>query len=223
MTTRNTSLTLLATLFCCLFLLLISCNESTEKTIPAPRVFINESIALPHLVDSLQVNPNSIYIYISKKDKELYLKSDTILLKSYPVVFGFNPIDDKRIEGDGCTPEGSFEVRDRYPHKKWSKFIWVNYPTKNSWEKHKKAKEEGEIAETETIGGQIGIHGVPEGQDFLIDLDTNWTLGCISLKNKHINEFYPYINKGTKIEIEGAREVSKKQGDSANQNIDYEL
>ncbi|MGB0931401.1 MAG: L,D-transpeptidase family protein, partial [Chitinophagales bacterium] len=195
---------------CCLFLLLISCNELKEEINSPPRIFINESIALPHLVDSLQINQNSMQIYISKKEKELYIKSDTILLKSYPVVFGFNPIDDKRMEGDGCTPEGSFEVRDRYPHKKWSKFIWVNYPTEDSWQKHKKAKEQGAIAETETIGGQIGIHGVPKGQDFLIDLNRNWTLGCISLKNKHINEFYPYVTKGTKIEIEGVGERSNK-------------
>ena len=188
----------------CFLLLNTSCNYFKKQAqLPPLKTFVNESIPLGKIIDSLQISQKKIRIYISKKDYELHLIVDTTLLKSYPVVFGFNPIDDKRIEGDGCTPEGLFEVRDLYPHKKWSKFIWVNYPTQDSWKKHKLAKEEGLIAEAATIGGQIGIHGVPKGQDLLIDIGKNWTLGCISLKNKHIDEFYPYIKRGTKIEIEG--------------------
>jgi len=51
------------------------------------------------------------------------------------------------------------------------------------------------------IGGEIGIHGVPHGMDFIIDMKYNWTLGCISMKNKDIDEIYPYITKATIIEI----------------------
>ncbi|MEZ4884263.1 MAG: L,D-transpeptidase [Chitinophagales bacterium] len=188
---------------CCL-LFAVSCNHFKEQIKqPPPKVYVNQSIPISHIIDSLQIPQKALCIYISKKKRELHIMADSTTLKSYPVVFGFNPIDDKRTEGDGCTPEGLFVVRDRYPHKKWSKFIWVDYPTKDSWHKHQKAKKDGKIAEKATIGGQIGIHGVPNGQDFLIDMGKNWTLGCISLKNKHIDEFYPYISKGTKIEIEG--------------------
>lgn len=45
------------------------------------------------------------------------------------------------------------------------------------------------------------IQGVPKGMDFLIDMKYNWTLGCISLKNKDIDELYPFITKNTIIEI----------------------
>lgn len=184
--------------------LMIGCNYFNKKIeLPYSKIFVNENIALTNIIDSLDISKEKIRIYISKIEKELHIVVDTFSLKSYPVVFGFNPIDDKRIEGDGCTPEGFFEVRDRYPHKKWSKFIWINYPTKNSWQKHELSKEQGSIPETASIGGEVGIHGVPSGQDLLIDAGRNWTLGCIALKNKDINEFYPYIQKGTKIEIEG--------------------
>ena len=122
-------------------------------------------------------------------------------IKSYPVVFGSNPIDDKLRQGDSCTPEGIFKVRAHYPHKSWSKFIWIDYPTEDSWKKHNTAKSSGFITENAAIGGEIGIHGVPEGYDNMIDEKYNWTLGCISLKNVDVNEIYMIIKVGTKIEI----------------------
>ncbi|MFK7904000.1 MAG: murein L,D-transpeptidase family protein [Chitinophagales bacterium] len=207
--------TLLKSICIGFLLLMVSCNYFNKEGLPYSKTFVNENIALTSIIDSLNISEKKIQIYISKKDKELHIISDSITLKSYPVVFGFNPIDDKRIEGDGCTPEGFFEVRDRYPHKKWSKFIWINYPTKDSWRKHELSKEQGSIAETASIGGEVGIHGVPSGQDFLIDVDQNWTLGCIALKNKHINEFYPYIQKGTKIEIEGFGNENQDSGSTS--------
>lgn len=85
--------------------------------------------------------------------------------------------------------------------KSWSKFIWINYPTEDSWKKHNNAKEVGNIPSDAKIGGEIGIHGVPHGMDEYINLKYNWTLGCISLKNKDVNEIYPYIQEQTKIEI----------------------
>jgi len=125
-----------------------------------------------------------------------------MILKQYPIVLGGNPVDDKLRQGDQCTPEGEFLVRAKYPHRSWDKFIWIDYPNENSWIKHKQAKQEGTIKEYEKIGGEIGIHGVPNGTDEIIDLGMNWTLGCISLKNRDINDFYPFIKKGTPVIIQ---------------------
>ncbi|MFT6984158.1 MAG: murein L,D-transpeptidase YafK [Crocinitomicaceae bacterium] len=139
-----------------------------------------------------------------KIDKSAYTFSvyhDDSLLISYPCVFGFNKTDDKRQEGDGCTPEGDFGIRSQYPHKSWNYFIWVDYPTKESWSKFRKSKADGDIPSSATIGGEIGIHGVPEGYDSMIDNGTNWTLGCISLKNKDIEDVYKSVNSETKIVI----------------------
>ena len=143
-----------------------------------------------------------LLVLIDKSDYKLSILQDDIVLKEYPVVFGGNSVDDKLKEGDKCTPEGTFKIQDKYPHQKWSKFIWINYPTEESWKKHNKAKEDGVIENDATIGGEIGIHGVPEGKDFLITQQINWTLGCIALKNKDVNEIYNFINENSTIIIQ---------------------
>lgn len=147
------------------------------------------------------INKDSISILIEKSEYKLTIIYNDKRIKSYPVVFGSNPVDDKRRQGDSCTPEGIFKVRAFYPHKSWSKFIWIDYPTANSWKKHNAAKSNGTISQNASIGGEIGIHGVSSGYDNMIDEKYNWTLGCISLKNVDVNEIYQIIKVGTKIEI----------------------
>ncbi|MCF8379108.1 MAG: L,D-transpeptidase [Bacteroidales bacterium] len=155
--------------------------------------YFNYDKELPTLISNLNINPDDIFVLIDKSEYKLTLRTDSIVIKEYPVVFGGNPVDDKLMEGDGCTPEGSFLIRSKYPHKKWSKFLWLNYPTDDSREKHNEAKRKGKIPLNASIGGEVGIHGVPEKMDMLIGIKQNWTLGCISLKNKDVNEIYNYI------------------------------
>lgn len=142
------------------------------------------------------------WIRIEKSAYRLSLMQDTSTVKQYPVVFGGNPTDDKRQEGDQCTPEGSFKVRAKYPHKSWSKFIWIDYPNADSWRKFKAAKASGEIPQSAKIGGEIGIHGVPTGMDAVIPARYNWTLGCISMTHADVNELYPHVFVGMTIKIE---------------------
>lgn len=149
--------------------------------------------------DTLASDQTSILIEKSEYRLTLYL--DTTAIKQYPCVFGFNPVDDKRREGDGCTPEGHFTLRSIYPHNKWSRFLWIDYPTAESYEKHNASKAAGEIPEDATIGGEVGIHGVPSGLGPMIDLKDNWTLGCISLKNPDVEELYDNVQVGTPVEI----------------------
>lgn len=180
--------------------LLMSCQgeiNTEEKVTFQQENYKNHKRKLSSLVDSGQ--PFSIVI--EKKKYKLTIIQNGEVLKEYPVVFGKNPVDDKRMEGDKCTPEGLFKIRDQYPHRKWNKFIWINYPTAASQQKFNQAKKNGEIPKNATIGGEIGIHGVPKGKDDLITSRTNWTWGCIAMKNKHINEIFPYTNKRTTIEI----------------------
>jgi len=142
-----------------------------------------------------------ISILIDKSDYKLTVVIDTVIIKEYPAVFGKNPLDDKLRQGDRCTPEGTFKVVSKYPHDKWSKFILINYPTDDSWHKHYTAKNEARISGNSKIGGEIGIHGVPNDMDKLIDLHVNWTLGCVSMKNRDIDELYPFISGSTMIVI----------------------
>jgi murein L,D-transpeptidase YafK len=193
-----------------LFFLLIwaSCNGETPKKNSNPEIIkenllINYEIGLQKLVDSLKLDKNKLSVRVTKCKYILSICIDTLVIKSYPVVLGFNAIDDKLREGDGCTPEGTFKVRAKYPHRSWSKFIWFDYPNSQSRIKHNKAKREGKIPLNASIGGSVGIHGVPSGMDYLVDQGQNWTLGCVSLKNKDIDEIYDFITLQTIIEIRG--------------------
>ena len=163
---------------------------------------LNYSHSLDKILDSLNIAPGSVHLHIDKSDFVLSVMADTLVVKQYPVVLGGNPVDDKLCQGDQCTPEGRFLVRAMYPHKEWNKFIWIDYPNEASWEKHRQAKEAGLLEASAGIGGEIGIHGVPRGTDRIIDIGLNWTLGCISLKNKDVDEIYAFINKGTTVIIQ---------------------
>jgi lipoprotein-anchoring transpeptidase ErfK/SrfK len=145
--------------------------------------------------------PGKFSILIEKSKHRLTLFSDLQPIKSYPVVFGSNPVGDKFNEGDRKTPEGVFHILDLYNHPSWSKFMWLDYPTPQSWREHFQAKLFGKISWTLPIGGQVGIHGVPVGQDSLIEQRSNWTWGCISLKNNAVNEIYQFGLNGTLVEI----------------------
>ena len=51
------------------------------------------------------------------------------------------------------------------------------------------------------VGNEVGIHGVPANSDHIIKDKSNWTLGCVSLENKDVEELYRFVQKGTTVEI----------------------
>jgi hypothetical protein len=51
---------------------------------------------------------------------------------TYPVVFGSRSLDDKMIEGDRRTPEGTFHILDKRPHSKWHKIMMIDYRIKRA-------------------------------------------------------------------------------------------
>ena len=178
------------------FILILTCSCNASNT-----HYKNYQESLSDLLQQMQIETGQISILIDKSDYKLTVMKDTLIVKEYPVVFGGNPVDDKHRQGDQCTPEGAFKMISKYPHKNWSKFIWINYPTPESWNKHNQAKVDETIPANSKIGGEIGIHGVPYGCDYLIDNRQNWTLGCIALKNVDVDELYPFILETTVIRI----------------------
>lgn len=143
----------------------------------------------------------SISILIDKSDYELSVYDDKGWYATYPVVFGNNSLEDKKMEGDKNTPEGRFRIQSKRVHEKWCRFLALDYPNEESIEKFKKRKKEGEIPAQARIGGGIGIHGTWPHEDFVVDQYRNWTLGCISMKNEHVEELYRYAKQGTMVTI----------------------
>jgi hypothetical protein len=148
-----------------------------------------------------KVLKEKISILIEKSNYRLTIFYNLQPIKSYPVVLGGNPTGQKLHEGDKKTPEGIFRIRAFYDHPSWSKFLWLDYPTAQSWKEHSEAKRWGKLNWSLPIGGEVGIHGVPAGKDGLIDQKANWTLGCISLKNADVIEISNHLKTGTYVEI----------------------
>lgn len=142
------------------------------------------------------------YIVVEKSKYQLnvYNAKDELLF-SYPVVFGNRDLGDKMCEGDRKTPEGTFYIQEKRVHDKWHKFLYIDYPNQDSYAKFNERKAKGLIAQNARIGGGIGLHGTWMNDDITIDRGDNWTLGCISTKNKYIDELFEIIPAGTKIII----------------------
>jgi murein L,D-transpeptidase YafK len=140
-------------------------------------------------------------IVVDKSDYELHVYDAQGWYATYPVVFGNNPLLDKKMEGDRCTPEGTFKIQSKKPHAKWSRFMLLDYPNGETMAKFNQRKQRGEIPKNATPGGGVGIHGTYPHEDFIIDRYKNWTLGCISLKNADVQEIYSYLPIGTTVTI----------------------
>ena len=143
----------------------------------------------------------NVYIIVDKSDYELQVYDDEGWYATYPVVFGSKSLDDKMVEGDRKTPEGTFKILDKRAHAKWHKIMMLDYPTKESWDKFNRRKSTGTIARTAKIGGGIGIHGTWPHDNILVDDYKNWTQGCVSLRNEDIDEIFQFIVSGTRVTI----------------------
>ena len=132
---------------------------------------------------------NIISIIINKSDYALYIIEKGKVEYKYPVELGPNPYDDKKIEGDGCTPEGMYEVSkklDRGQTNFYKGFL-INYPNKED----RKANKTGGLIEIHGEGS--GLAGNNEG--------SNWTFGCVALSNETLDRIFPYIDRNSKITI----------------------
>lgn len=145
------------------------------------------------LLDSLHLDARTVRFHVDKSERLFRVYAGDFLLKTFSCVLGENPVGDKFCQGDRKTPEGTFTFRSKRVHASWHKFIWVDYPNAESWRRYNERKASGSIPKGKDIGGEIGIHGVPDGMDHWIDIGQDWTWGCIALKNADVDEIYPYI------------------------------
>ncbi|CAL1520923.1 L,D-transpeptidase [Chitinophaga sp. MM2321] len=155
-------------------------------------------------LNSANINPDKIFLLIDKSDYRLYLYEDVTLRKIYKVVFGNKDQSDKLSEGDRRTPEGTFHILSKRFDNRWSRFLLIDYPNEDSWQKFYQRQSKGALSGNASIGGGIGIHGVEYNagiRDSYVEGRINWTLGCISMKNADVNELYEVIKVGTPVVI----------------------
>ena len=157
--------------------------------------------ALVLLLSSISFANGKLWLLVDKGRYRLYVMHERLVVRSYPCVFGGDPVHDKLREGDSCTPEGEFRIAEKHPQRFWSRFMLLSYPTATSRGMFTRAKRDGLLPPNATIGGAVGIHCVPVGYDSAIDRRHNWTLGCISVKRTAIKELYAMCPVGTRVRI----------------------
>ena len=135
--------------------------------------------------------PEVTHVYIKKSERRLYLISDDKVLNSYKVDLGFAPVGQKRFEGDGRTPEGTYLIDRRNPRSSFYLSLGISYPNVQDIAKA--------LAAGRSPGGDIFIHGRPNGKPDMNDPD--WTAGCISLSNQEMYEIYKMVQNGTPVTI----------------------
>ncbi len=135
-------------------------------------------------------------ILVRKAARELVLYRQGKVLKSYRVALGRNPVDPKRRQGDRKTPEGRYTITGRNPSSAYHRALRISYPSAAD---RARARREGV-----SPGGDIMIHGLPNGQGYIGAAHrlTDWTDGCIAVTNEEIEEIWRLAPNGTPVLIE---------------------
>jgi murein L,D-transpeptidase YafK len=143
-----------------------------------------------------------VYILVIKSHYELQVFDKDGWYATYPAVFGNKSLDDKMIQGDRKTPEGTYHIISKRPHEKWDKIMDLDYPTASDIAKFNDRKSRGLIPKSAHIGDGIAIHGTWPHDENAVDAYQNWTNGCVSLKCEDMDEVYSIAPVGTKVIIQ---------------------
>jgi len=134
--------------------------------------------------------PEVTRVAVFKSHRRMFLLHGETVLRSYVIGLGFAPIGDKKVDGDGKTPEGDYLIDRRNPNSDFHLSLGIDYPNAN------------DIAEAKALGrepgGDIFIHG--EARTAALK-DADWTAGCIAVSDKEIEEIYAMVRDGTPISI----------------------
>ena len=144
----------------------------------------------------LPANARADRVIVLKSQRELRLMRNGVLLKSYKISLGGNPVGPKERQGDSRTPEGLYTISGRNPGSRFHLSLRISYPTPEQSERARKGGY--------STGGDIFIHGLPNGWGAIGKghLLKDWTDGCIAVTNPEIEEIWRAVPNGTILEIQ---------------------
>ncbi len=166
---------------------------------------------------------SNLWIKVHKFERKLYLikDKDTIIKSCKIGLSSFNTAKEKKIIGDGGTPEGRFflceMIKSPAKPKYGARSMRISYPNIEDARRGLKDKKItmnqylcivrnirlGKIPDQTTkLGGSIRIHGGGSSSD--------WTLGCIALSDPDIREIFKHLKKGVRVEIFKSKRHEKK-------------
>ncbi len=132
-------------------------------------------------------------ILIEKSARRLTVFRDGEPVRTYKIALGFAPVGDKTQQGDGKTPEGVFTIKRRNPNSKFHLSLGLDYPKPDDTARAKAAGVDP--------GGDIFIHGQPNGFGKLAMIANDWTAGCVAVSDQEIEELWRITANGTQVEI----------------------
>lgn len=141
-------------------------------------------------------------LVVDKEERVLGVYRHGVRAKTYSVVLGREP-GRKLYEGDRRTPSGVYEIVKKRPHRRFHRFLDIDYPNREDLALYRASLAEGEIPRSGrrpvSPGGLLGIHGSEEEE--LTRVGVNWTYGCVALSNADVTEIYDEVDEGTVVVI----------------------
>lgn len=157
------------------------------------------------------------WILIDSQQRTLSVMQDegTPLQVFDNVAFGRGGVAEFRRAGDGKTPIGVFYVSWINPNSRYHLFFGLDYPSPVHAEEGyrqrlidvdtyfdiREAHFRRRLPPQDTeLGGYIGIHGVGDHDPDIHRL-FNWTMGCVALTDRQVEQLAPWITLGTMVVI----------------------
>ena len=135
--------------------------------------------------------PEVTRVVVLKEQRKMILFHQSQPLATYDISLGWSPIGHKTREGDGRTPEGRYYIDRRNPESKFHLSLGISYPNRVDMER---ARSMGVKP-----GGDIFIHGW--SNSIFRRRGSDWTWGCIAVRDRDIEQIYAMVGDGTPIDI----------------------
>lgn len=132
-------------------------------------------------------------IVVHKKDRTMELLHNGQVLETYKIALGGQPVGGKTREEDHRTPEGVYLIDRRNARSQFHRSLHISYPNAAD---RQRARKLGVSA-----GGDIFIHGLPNGWVGSAHRDRDWTDACIAVTDQEIEEIWRLVPDGTPVEI----------------------
>ncbi len=142
-------------------------------------------------------------VVVDKLNRHCLVYRDRKVVARFPAELGRNGLADKLYAGDGATPEGKYKVSRKNPSSRYHRALLLDYPNPGDLAEHRKAAKSGHIPRGAGPGGLIEIHG-HGGRG------TDWTEGCVALKDEDMERLFEMIEVGTPVTIVGAARLPGK-------------
>lgn len=144
-------------------------------------------------------------MHLSKSTHLLTLLDGDTVVAAFVASLGPGGLGFKRREGDNVTPDGRYRVVSRQASK-FRVFLRLDYPNADDRARFAASKAAGDLPKDARIGGDIGIHGTPQGHEYdeqrASFRGVDWTAGCVGVQDDEIDRIVASVPDGTVIDIE---------------------